>query len=53
MQSLKDALNLLEEVEKIVSNYNPSKEDKKILNDIITKNMKIEAELYSKYIKMR
>ncbi|WP_168367147.1 hypothetical protein [Acidianus brierleyi] len=53
MQSLKDALNLLEEVEKIISNYNPSEEDKKILNDIITKNMKIEAELYSKYINMR
>jgi hypothetical protein len=53
MQSLKDALSLLEEVEKIILNYNPSQEDKKILNDMITKNMRIEAELYSKYIKMR
>ncbi|BCS91874.1 hypothetical protein L3N51_00249 [Metallosphaera sp. J1] len=52
MQSLKDALALLEQVEKILSSYNPKgEEDKNLLNLLITKNMKIEAEAYAKYIR--
>ncbi len=52
MSSLKDALKLLEEVEKIVSSTKPTAEDKRIINEIIAKNMKIEAEIYSMYLKM-
>ncbi len=52
MSSLNEALKLLEEVERIVSSANPKAEDKKIINEIIAKNMKIEAEIYSIYLKM-
>ncbi|MCI2415004.1 MAG: hypothetical protein MPF33_07160 [Candidatus Aramenus sp.] len=52
MSSLKDALKLLEEVEKIISSANPTTEDKRVINEIIAKNMKIEAEIYSMYLKM-
>ncbi|WP_174630042.1 hypothetical protein [Metallosphaera tengchongensis] len=53
MQSLKDALALLEQVEKILNNYTPkSEEDRKLLNMLISKNMKIEAEAYAKYIRV-
>ncbi|WP_168364273.1 hypothetical protein [Metallosphaera hakonensis] len=52
MQSLKDALALLEQVEKILTNYNPKgDEDRNLLNLLISKNMKIEAEAYAKYLR--
>ncbi|WP_187152663.1 hypothetical protein [Acidianus manzaensis] len=52
MRSLDDALKMLEEVEKIISEYNPKSDDKEILNKLLTKNMKIEAEAYAKYIRI-
>ncbi|NON62059.1 MULTISPECIES: hypothetical protein [Acidianus] len=50
MPSLEDALILLEEVEKIINEYEPRKEDKDKLDKLLGKNMKIEAEVYVKYI---
>jgi hypothetical protein len=52
MHSLDEALNLLEEVEKILKEYNPSKDDKELLGKLLSKNMKIEAEVYAKYIRI-
>ncbi len=52
MHSLDEALNLLEEVEKILKEYNPDKDDKEILGKLLSKNMKIEAEAYAKYIRI-
>ncbi|WP_168360710.1 hypothetical protein [Acidianus sulfidivorans] len=52
MNSLEEALKMLEEVEKIISEYNPKLEDKEVLNKLLSKNMKIEAEAYAKYIRI-
>ncbi|AEB94231.1 MAG: hypothetical protein QXR57_02020 [Metallosphaera sp.] len=52
MQPLRDALALLEQVEKILLDYTPKgEEDRSLLNLLISKNMKIEAEAYAKYLR--
>lgn len=53
MRSLDEALKMLEEVEKIITEYTPKSEDKEILNKLLAKNMKIEAEAYAKYIRIQ
>lgn len=53
MSSLNEALKMLEEVEKIINEYMPKSEDKEILNKLLEKNMKIEAEAYAKYIRIQ
>ncbi len=44
---------VLEEVEKFLSSYNPkTEEDRKLLYLLISKNMRIEAEAYVKYLRI-
>lgn len=49
--SLEIAVKMLEEVENIIKNLQPKDEDFKLIEQILIKNMNIEAEIYAKYIR--
>ncbi|WP_009988689.1 hypothetical protein [Saccharolobus solfataricus] len=52
METIQEVLRLLEQIESIIKNYNPSAEDKQVLEKVLAKNMELNAEIYAKYIKV-
>lgn len=50
MSSLNEVVKILEEVEQIIRNSEIREEDRELVEQILMKNMNIEAELYAKYL---
>ncbi|AHC50926.1 hypothetical protein SUSAZ_02235 [Sulfolobus acidocaldarius SUSAZ] len=52
MSQLKDAVKMLEEIERIIKNSDIKEgDDSKVLEEILLRNMNIEAEIYARYFK--
>ena len=51
MQQLQDVVKMLEEIEKIIKNTSINEENREYLEKILLKNMNIEAEIYTKYLR--
>lgn len=51
MQQLQDVVKMLEEIENIIRNTDVNDENIEYIEQILLKNMKIEAEIYTKYIR--
>ncbi|BFH73176.1 hypothetical protein SJAV_11200 [Sulfurisphaera javensis] len=51
MSRLQEVIKRLEEVEKIIKDAKINEEDKEYIEKILLKNMNIEAEIYTKYLK--
>ena len=51
MQELQDVVKMLDEIEKIIQNTIINEENKEYIEKILLKNMKIEAEIYTKYLR--
>ena len=51
MQELQDVVKMLDEIEKIIKNSTINKENKEYIEKILLKNMNIEAEIYTKYLR--
>ncbi|BAK54176.1 MULTISPECIES: hypothetical protein [Sulfurisphaera] len=51
MSQLEEAIKRLEEVEEIIKNIEINDEDKEYVEKILLKNMNIEAEIYTKYLR--
>ncbi len=52
MGTIIEVLKLMEQIENIIKNYNPTSEDKEILEKVLAKNMELNAEIYTKYLKV-
>lgn len=52
METINEVLKLMEQIENIIKNYNPSVKDKEILQKVLAKNMELSAEIYAKYLKV-
>ncbi|MEM0130979.1 MAG: hypothetical protein QXS44_00135 [Saccharolobus sp.] len=52
MEPIQNVLKLMEQIEDILRNYSPSEKDKKILEKMLAKNMELNAEIYTKYLKV-
>ncbi|MEM0362248.1 MAG: hypothetical protein QXH75_00320 [Sulfolobaceae archaeon] len=52
MEPIQNVLKLMEQIEDILRNYSPSKKDKEILEKMLAKNMELNAEIYTKYLKV-
>ncbi|WP_338600792.1 hypothetical protein V6M85_12670 [Sulfolobus tengchongensis] len=52
METIQEVLRLLEQIEAIIKNYNPSTNDKVLLEKVLAKNMELNAEIYAKYLKV-